>query len=267
MDEKARNRAGDAVETGVIGRGLNPESGELFDIGVVGGVGPAATVDFLNKIIHHTPANNDQDHLRMIVVHDPKIPGFSANLVGDGPDPTVALSAVCKRLEANGVRMIAIPCNTAHAFIERIQPQLSVPIINMLFETTQHIECHHGDTRRVGLLATEGTLKSRIYHDLIEHSDRSIVIPDDVHQRMLMNVIFGDKGVKAGYTDGVCLAEFRQVLTHVIDAGAELVILGCTELPLVSAGICAGSESEKVVRMLDPSDILARRCVEISTEV
>ena len=84
---------------------------------------------------------------------------------------------------------------------------------------------------------------------------------------MLMNVIFGDRGVKAGYTDGVCLAEFRRVLTHIIDAGAELVILGCTELPLLSAGIGDSSGSEKVVRMLDPSDILARRCVEISTGV
>jgi len=71
--------------------------------------------------------------------------------------------------------------------------------------------------------------------------------------------------VKAGYTDGICLVEFRQVLKHIINAGAELVILGCTELPLVSAGIGAGSESGKVVRMLDPGDILARRCVEIST--
>jgi len=265
MDEKARNRPGDAEETGVAGKGLNPESDERFDIGVVGGVGPAATVDFLDKIIRHTPADNDQDHLRMIVVHDPKIPGFSANLVGDGPDPTAALSTACKRLEANGVRMIAIPCNTAHAFIERIQPHLSVPVVNMLFETMQHIERHHGVIRRIGLLATDGTVKSRIYHGLIEHSGRSIVIPDDEHQRMLMNVIFGRRGVKAGYTDGVCLAEFRQVLKHIINAGAELVILGCTELPLVSAGVGAGSESGKVIRMLDPGDILARRCVEIST--
>ena len=267
MDEKAKNCPRDAEETGVVGKGLNPESDELFDIGVVGGVGPSATVDFLDKIIRHTPADNDQDHLRMIVVHDPKIPDRSANLLGDGPDPTASLSTACKRLEANGVGMIAIPCNTAHAFIKRIQPQLSVPIVNMLFETMQHIERHHGVTRRIGLLATEGTLKSRIYHDLVEQSGRVIVIPDDEHQRMLMNVIYGDRGVKAGYTDGVCLAEFKQVLTHIIDAGAELVILGCTELPLVSAGIGAGCESEKGVRMLDPGDILARRCVEISTGV
>lgn len=99
MDEKARNRLGDAEETGGVGKCLNPESDEHFNIGVVGGVGPAVTVDFLDKIIRHTPADNDRDHLRMMVVHDPKIPGFSAHLVGDGPDPTAALSAVCKRLE------------------------------------------------------------------------------------------------------------------------------------------------------------------------
>ena len=233
-----------------------------FSIGIVGGVGPSATVDFLEKIIRHTPADKDQDHVRMIVDHDPKIPDRTANLLGDGSDPTIPLYAACKRLEINGVDMIAIPCNTAHVFVERIQRYLSVPIINMLFESVQHIKHHHGSVKTIGLLATEGTVKSRIYHDLVEQSGRRIVVPDDKYQRMLMNVIYGDKGVKAGYTDGICLTEFRQVLAHIISAGAELVILGCTELPLVSASINAGSEQR--VRMLDPSDILARKCAEFS---
>lgn len=231
-------------------------------LGVVGGVGPSATVDFLDKIIRNTPAFRDQDHIRMIVDHDPTIPDRTASLLGEGPDPTASLDAACKRLQAYGADLIAIPCNTAHAFIEPIQRDLSIPIINMLLETAQIIEDHHGGVKTIGLLATRGTLKSRIYHDLIEPTGRRLMVPDATHQDLLMNAIYGDKGVKAGFTDGICVDEFRQVLRHVISAGAELVILACTELPLLSARIDIDSKNREDVQILDPGEILALKCVK-----
>jgi len=230
-------------------------------LGIVGGLGPSATVDFMDKLIRFTPAARDQDHIRMIVDHDPTIPDRTANLLGEGPDPTPSLDTACKRLEAYGADLIAIPCNTAHAFIKNIQRELSIPIINMLLETAQTIEDQHAGVKTIGLLATRGTLKSRIYHDLIEQTGRSPVVPDDEHQGLLMNAIYG---VKAGHVDGIHLEEFRQVLTHIINAGAELVILGCTELPLLSARIEIDSVSLPV---LDPGEILARKCVEICMQV
>ena len=226
-------------------------------LGVVGGLGPSATVDFMDKIIRNTPADKDQDHIRMIVDHDPKIPDRTAGLLGEGPDPTAALDAACKRLEAYGADLIAIPCNTAHAFIEPIQRDLSIPSINMLLETAQTIEDHHGGVKSIGLLATRGTLKSRIYHDLIEQGGRRVVVPDEEHQDLLMNAIYG---VKAGHTDAIHLEQFRQVLNHIIGIGAELVILGCTELPLLSVRIDTGKEG---IEVLDPGEILARKCVGI----
>jgi len=232
-------------------------------LGVVGGVGPSATVDFMDKIIRHTPASRDQDHIRMIVDHDPTIPDRTAYLLGEGTDPTASLYAACKRLEAYGADFIAIPCNTAHAFVEPIQRDLTIPIINMLLETAQYVEDHHGGVKTIGLLATNGTLKSRIYHDLIEQTGRRVVVPDEAHQGLVMNAIYGEKGVKAGYADGINLEEFRLALAHIINAGAELVILGCTELPLLSARIDMNSES---IPMLDPGEILARKCVEICKE-
>ncbi len=226
-------------------------------LGVVGGVGPSATVDFMDKIIRHTPASRDQDHIRMIVDHDPTIPDRTAYLLGEGADPTASILAACKRLEAYGADLIAIPCNTAHVFIESIQPALTIPIINMLLETAQYVEDQHSGVKTIGLLATNGTLKSRIYHDLIEQTGREVVIPDDVHQGLVMNAIYA---VKAGDTEGTNLEEFQAALTHLINAGAELVILGCTELPLLSARIDMSSES---IPMLDPGEILARKCMEI----
>ena len=229
-------------------------------LGVVGGVGPSATVDFLDKIIRNTPATSDQDHIRMIVDHDPTIPDRTAYLLGEGTDPTASILAACKRLETYGADLMAIPCNTAHAFIEPIQRQLSIPIINMLLETAQYIDDHHGKVKTIGLLATNGTLKSRIYHDLIEQTSRGVVVPDAAHQDLLMNAIYG---VKAGSTEGNNLDEFRLVLAHIINAGAELVILGCTELPLLSARIDMNDES---IPMLDPGEILARKCVKVCLE-
>lgn len=197
----------------------------------------------------------------MIVDHDPTIPDRTAYLLGEGPDPTASILAACKRLEAYGADLIAIPCNTVHAFIEPIQRQLSIPIINMLLETAQYVKDHHSGVKTIGLLATNGTLKSRIYHDLIEQTSRRVVVPDADHQDLLMNAIYA---VKAGSMEGNKLDEFRQVLAHIINAGAELVILGCTELPLLSARIDINDES---IPMLDPGEILARKCVEICMEV
>jgi len=196
----------------------------------------------------------------MIVDHDPTIPDRTAYLLGEGTDPTASLYAACKRLETYGADLIAIPCNTAHAYIEPIQRDLTIPIINMLLETAQYVEDHHGWVKTIGLLATNGTLKSRIYHNLIEQTGRRIVVPDETHQGLVMNAIYA---VKAGNTEGTNLEEFRLVLAHIINAGAELVILGCTELPLLSARIDMNSKGNECIPVLDPGEILARKCVEL----
>jgi aspartate racemase len=227
---------------------------KAYIVGVVGGLGPSATVDFMDKIIRHTPVSRDQDHIRMVVEHNPQIPDRTKHLVSGGPDPTMPLYAACKRLEANGVNLIAIPCNTAHAFVDRFQQYLSIPIVNMLVETVEAIKRHCADAGVVGLLATSGTLQSRVYHELIEQTDYDLLVPDEPHQEMLMKVIFGEKGIKAGFTEGDCLRDFHRVIRHVENRGADVLILGCTELPLLEL-------PQQSVTILDPTDILARKCV------
>jgi len=229
---------------------------KTYKLGVVGGVGPSATVDFMDKIIKHTGAGRDQDHIRMVVEHNPQIPDRTANLVSDGPDPTIPLYAACKRLAANGADLIAIPCNTAHAFVDRFQQYLTVPIVNMLVETVETIEQQCADASVVGLLATNGTLQSRVYHELLEQANYEVLVPDKPHQEILMDVIYGEKGIKAGFKAGACLRDFHRVIKHVSDWGADVLILGCTELPLLEL-------PQKSVAILDPTDILARKCVEL----
>jgi aspartate racemase len=232
---------------------------KTFKLGVVGGVGPSATVDFMDKIIKHTKAGRDQEHIRMVVEHNPQIPDRTVYLVSGGPDPTIPLYAACKRLEANGADLIAIPCNTAHAFIDRFQQYLSIPIVNMLVETVDIIRQQCANASVVGLLATTGTLQCRVYHELLEQTGYDALVPDEQHQEILMDVIFGEKGIKAGFTKGVCLRDFHHVIEHVVDRGADVIILGCTELPLLEL-------PQKSVTILDPTDILAKKCVAMKPD-
>lgn len=235
-----------------------------FRVGVIGGVGPAATVDFMHKIVQGTEARCDQDHIKLIVEHNPQIPDRTAHLIADGEDPTVALYSACKRLEANDADVIAIPCNTAHAFVDRIQPYLSVPILNMLHETVSHISRHLPAAKTVGLLATTGTVRSRVYHDAAKDAPFELIVPDTLHQEAVMRAIYGDRGVKAGHLDGECRADLIRALRHLVARGAEAVVLGCTELPLILPATPDLSVDGRHVAVLDPTEILARRCVQLS---
>ena len=223
-------------------------------LGIVGGVGPAATVDFMQKIIRHTPAGRDQDHLPMIVEHKPQIPDRTANLVSDGADPTIALYDACLKLEGQGATAIAIPCNTAHAFVERIQPHLQVPIINMLQETVGHILTSHPHEKQVGLLATSGTVQTGIYREVLEAAGLVCLEPDELHQQRVMEAIYGPEGVKGRFNRPYCRKLLQPVVDHLAQKGAAVCILGCTELPLIydEAELPAG-DGPGLVSLVDPT--------------
>lgn len=240
------------------------QKAKQFKIGVVGGVGPAATVDFIDKIVRNTRAGRDQEHVKLVVEQNPQIPDRTQNLIGDGVDPTIALYSTCKKLEADDADIIAIPCNTAHAFVERIQPYLSIPIVNMLFETAECIRRNHGTCRKIGLLATSGTIGSRVYHDAIGDAGLELLVPDEENQSRVMNAIYGPKGVKAGFTEGECVEDLLRALTSLVLRGAEVIILGCTELPLLLEQNENFPVAGKTVVVLDPTEILARKCIQLS---
>lgn len=239
----------------------------VFRLGVIGGIGPAATVDFMQKVIGSTSAKCDQDHIRLVIDHNPQIPDRTANLIGQGADPTLALYSACKRLEANGAAAIAMPCNTAHAYVPRLQAGLSVPIVNMLAETVAHIERNLPTHRQVGLLATTGTVASGVYHQAAQDAEFELLVPDAQHQALVMEAIYGERGVKAGFVDGTCRQPLLQALAHLVARGATAVILGCTELPLLLPEHPAFAVGEQRVVLLDPTAILARRCVLLAGEL
>lgn len=236
-----------------------------FKIGMLGGLGPAATVDLLDKIVRATPATTDQDHIKVVIEQNPQIPDRTANLLGEGVDPTIAMYAACKRLEADEADAIIIPCNTAHAFIERIQPYLSIPFINMQRATLEVIAAHWGREAKIGLLATSGTIATRIYHELAEAMGMQLATPDQAHQARVMAAIYGEQGAKAGFTDGQCRDDLLAGAEHLVcDQGAQVLILGCTELPLILAENEAFEIAGQTVALVDPSAVLARKCVALA---
>lgn len=235
-----------------------------FKLGIVGGVGPAATVDFMGKVVRNTPAARDQDHIKMVVEQNPQIPDRTANLLHNEADPSIALYATCKRLEDEGAGAIAIPCNTAHAFVERIQPLLSIPVVHMLDETVKHVRDRYGVELPVGLLATDGTVQSGVYQQAAERVNLQLITPNAEFQAKVMRAIYGKQGVKAGFVDGLCREDLLAAAQHLAELGAKVLILGCTELPLVLPQAEDFLLGTHTVALVDPTDVLAQRCVAIA---
>ncbi|EEA00752.1 aspartate racemase [Burkholderia sp. H160] len=243
----------------VSGRPSSPAP--VFKVGVVGGVGPAATVDFLNKVVRHTPASRDQDHIKLLVEQNPQIPDRTGNLISEGVDPTVSLYATCKKLEDGGADIIAIPCNTAHAFVDRIQPYLGIPIVNMLTVTVRYLRDSFPGLRDFGVLATSGTIGSGVYQKALESQGLHQIAPGAALQARVMDAIYGNNGVKAGFTTGQCQEDIIAAVEGLIAEGVEVVLLGCTELPiLLPAGEFVGRNGGRV-QLVDPTEVLARQCI------
>lgn len=231
-----------------------------FKVGVVGGVGPAATVDFLAKLVAATDAVRDQDHIKLIVEQNPQIPDRTANLLGEGADPTLALYSTCRKLIRGGAQVIAIPCNTAHAYVGRIQRHLDVPIINILTETARHVAANTPPGNSVAILATDGTLATGLYQSALRDAGLNPLLPTPEAQMAVMEAIYGDAGVKAGFRTGRCSERLSFALRKAKDAGAGVAILGCTELPLIDLA----PEDAHLLTLIDPAMVLAQTCVRVS---
>lgn len=145
-------------------------------IGILGGMGPLATADLFRRIVERTPARRDQDHPRIIIYNNPKIPDRTAFILGNGPDPRPELIASAKKLESWGADFIIMPCNTAHFFAETIQRAINIPLVSMIEETAKKIESM--GLRKVGLLATDGTIKGMVYHRALLKRGIHIAVPN-----------------------------------------------------------------------------------------
>lgn len=221
-------------------------------VGILGGMGPESTVDFFSKVIKATPAQKDQDHLRIIIDNNPKIPDRTLALLGKDKSPLEELKATIQNLKRAGAELIAIPCNTAHYYYDELQESVNTPIINMISETVKYIHREFPHIKKIGLIATTGTIKMGIYHKAIKEME--LIIPSGAAQEKVMETIYGEQGIKAGY-GGNPRKYILEVTEALVKGGAEAVLIGCTEVSLVL------NQNDLSVPLIDPLQILAEAVV------
>ncbi len=220
-------------------------------VGVLGGMGPAATVDFYDKLVRATPAACDQDHVRVVIWADPTTPDRSRALLGDGPDPTPWLTYGVQALTGAGAELIAIPCNTAHAFLEPLRRTAgSVPILDMIENTNYRVRALDPPIRILGLLATSGTIAAGLYHAPLEAAGIQVIVPEVREGKNA--VMLAVARIKAGQDAADLLAE---AIGDLLARGAQVVLAGCTEISLAVRTIRLS------VPVIDPAQILAEDAV------
>ena len=214
-------------------------------LGVLGGMGPAATVDFMAKLQAFTPAKSDQDHIRVIVDLNPKVPDRNT----PGSQAGAVLAEMAGALQGAGAQVLAIPCNTAHAYADLIQRASGLPLVDLI--GTGASAARELGARRVGVLGTKGALRlSREY--LAAQAMGLVTLPPD-RQEAFMQTIYK---IKAGDLSST-RSEMAAYAAELIAEGAEAVIAGCTEAPLVL------SAADVRAPFVDPGERLAKRCVAV----
>ena len=228
------------------------KAGEGLSLGIIGGLGPMATAYFMELLVKMTKAECDQDHLEMIIYNSPKIPDRTAYILGKSPDsPLPEIISLGQRLRQQNVSCIAIPCITAHYFHHEIQDGIGLPVIHAIRDTAEIL--HHAGMQRVGIMATDGTIESGIFQREIEQAGMQAVLPDAQTQAMVMHLIYDD--VKAGKP--VDMEMFAQVKDHLKAAGAQVIVLGCTELSVIKKDHELGDGFIDAMEVLSRSAILA----------
>ena len=215
-------------------------------LGVLGGMGPAATLDFLAKLQAYTPAKSDQDHLRVLVDINPQVP--DRNTPGSMAGPVLAEMAGA--LAGAGAQVLAITCNTAHAYAGVIQRASGLPLIDLI-ETGADAAAASG-AMRAGVLGTKGALK--LYREYLAAQAMGLVGLSADDQDRFMELVYR---IKAGDTGPEVKAAMRALAHQLVADGAEVILAGCTEVPLVI------SPTDLKVEFVDPGDLLARRCVAV----
>lgn len=199
---------------------------EAQTIGVLGGMGPTATIDFMRMVIELTAADRDQDHIRMLVDHNPKVPNRQAAMFLDGQDPGPIIGEMGRRLEAAGADFLVMPCNSAHSFVHELVDSTSIPFVSIVLATADASTRF----RRVAVMATDGCLASGLYQDALAQRGVEVVTPTDQQLADLMALI---GRVKAGDTGKRVKSSMQGIAKALLAAGSEAVIAGCTEIPLV----------------------------------
>lgn len=219
-------------------------------LGVIGGLGPLATAYFFELVIKMTDAKTDQEHVEMIIYNRPSVPDRTRFIIEkSGENPLPDMIEMGQWLKEQGADIIAIPCITAHYFHKELTKAITVPIIHIVKETAEHLASY--GIKKAGIMATDGTVYAGLFQKELEKKHIECVLPDEKHQAFVTSLIYED--VKAGRP--IETDKFEAVSEYLRGHGAEIIILGCTELSMIKRDYDIGAG------YLDAMEILARKAV------
>jgi aspartate racemase len=225
-------------------------------VGIIGGMGPEATVDLMARIIKVTPAVDDVDHIRMIVDNNPKVPSrIKALIDGNGESPIPHLQEMARRLESWGVDFLAMPCNTAHHYHLDIQKVVTIKVLNMIDLTVESVIEQYPDLKRAGLLASTAVIRLKLFERPFSAKKVIIQTPADRNQMGIMHAI---KKIKTSNYGGEVVEAIQLAADDLVEKGAEVLLVACTEISIISKQIAS------TVRILDSAQILAESIVRVA---
>lgn len=221
-------------------------------LGVIGGLGPMATAYFMELVTTMTDAPCDQAHLPMLAASAPYIPDRTAHILNNSePDPTPVMESVGRSLLSAGAQVLAIPCITAHHFLPQLEESLQAEFVNGVEQTVLHLKDH--GVEKVGILATDGTIRSQLLHKALEKEGLCPVVPSESAQKDVMHLVYHN--IKAGKPAE--MDRFYNAAESLINQGAQVSILGCTELPLLKKVRPLGPGFIDTLEVLAQQSILA----------
>ena len=232
---------------------MSGNSKRSLTIGVLGGMGPEATVDFMARVIAATPASCDQEHIRMLVDHNPGIPDRHAAIAGTGPNIGPELAAMAQGLEAAGADFLVMVCNTAHAYTDCIRAAVDIPFISIVDVVMAAVADRPATA--VGVMAADGCLQAGLYQQALMAMGREPLLWTAAEQQRFMTLLWR---IKAGERGPELRSSLQALAASLEFAGAELLLAGCTEIPLIL------QQGDTGVRMLSSTDLLVRHSVALA---
>jgi len=232
---------------------MNAAGGKV--LGVLGGMGPLASAQFMLRLTLLTPAARDQDHIPAVLWSDPRVPDRNAARLGTGPDPLPWLVGGLRGLEAAGCGAVAIPCNTAHGWIDGMRAATRLPILHIIDAAADDLRRQGVGPALVGVMGTAATLAMRLYQDQLGTAGWPTIEPSPEEMAALVTPAI--EQVKANRV-AEAYAPLAEMVGRLRDRGAKAVVLGCTEIPLA---IQAGPWQTLGVPVVDTIDALARAAI------
>jgi aspartate racemase len=200
-------------------------------VGVLGGMGPAATLDFFARALHAAGAKRDQDHIRLIIDCNPAVPDRNEAVAGRGPSPGPVLAEMARGLARAGAEVLVMPCNAAHAFLSDVETATDVPVVSIIDVTVEETRRAIPHIARAGVLASTGCIDANLYQNEFAAHGIETLVPADAARDRFMHTLYR---IKAGDMNGA-KSDMRAIAEDLVAKGAQAIVAGCTEVPLVLA--------------------------------